>query len=214
MEGLTVNPVSLFMQAGPVGKFVMLLLVAASLWCWYIIVEEIVLIRRLRAAIDAAQKSGDAGLLAPIVAEGRRAQARRVPGESVGERRARIAETMGRAARRLLVATEGGLPNLATVSSLAPFIGLFGTVWGIMTSFAGIAEAQDTSLAVVAPGIAEALAATAFGLAAAIPAGFAFNKLGGWLAHTGEHLGDYVEETAVDLVDDSSPQAAAMAEAA
>jgi len=215
MEGLTINPVALFMQAGPVGKFVMLLLIAASLWCWFIIVEEIVLIRRLRRAIELAQNAGAQGPLEPIVAEGRRAQALHVPGESVGERRARIVETMGRAARKTLSATEGGLPNLATVSSLSPFIGLFGTVWGIMTSFAGIAEAQDTSLAVVAPGIAEALAATAFGLAAAIPAGFAFNKLGGWLAHTGEHLGDYVEETAIALVaGEARPAAAQMAEAA
>ena len=213
MEGLTINPIALFMQAGPVGKFVMLLLVAASLWCWAIIVEEILLIRRLRGAIAAARQSGSHEILAPILAEGRRAQGLRVPGEAVGERRARIAETMGRAARKLLVATEGGLPNLATVSSLAPFIGLFGTVWGIMTSFAGIAEAQDTSLAVVAPGIAEALAATAFGLAAAIPAGFAFNRLGAWLTHSGEDLGDFVEETAIGLVAEE-PKHAALAEAA
>jgi biopolymer transport protein ExbB/TolQ len=215
MEGLTINPVSLFMQAGPVGKFVMMLLAAASLWCWAIIVEEIILIRRLRGAIAQAHEKGESDLLAPVIAEGRRAQALRVPGESVGERRARIVETMGRAARKVLVATESGLPNLAIVSSLAPFVGLFGTVWGIMTSFAGIAESQDTSLAVVAPGIAEALAATAFGLAAAIPAGFAFNRLGGWLAHTGESLGDLVEEKAIDFVASETPAVAApMAEAA
>ncbi|HXY59020.1 MAG TPA: MotA/TolQ/ExbB proton channel family protein [Methylocystis sp.] len=208
MEGLTINPVTLFMQAGPVGKFVMVLLAAASLWCWAIIVEEIVLIRRLRRAIADAAANADSPLLASIVAEGQRAQALLVPGESVGERRARIVETMGRAARKILVATEGGLPNLAIVSSLAPFVGLFGTVWGIMTSFAGIAEAQDTSLAVVAPGIAEALAATAFGLAAAIPAGFAFNRLGGWLAHTGEGLGDFVEEKAIALVAAEKPSPA------
>ncbi|QGM45107.1 MotA/TolQ/ExbB proton channel family protein [Methylocystis heyeri] len=215
MEGLTINPVALFMQAGPVGKFVMMLLAAASLWCWAIIIEEIILIRRLRGAIAEAHEKGESDLLAPVIAEGRRAQSLRVPGESVGERRARIVETMGRAARKVLVATEGGLPNLAIVSSLAPFVGLFGTVWGIMTSFAGIAESQDTSLAVVAPGIAEALAATAFGLAAAIPAGFAFNRLGGSLAHTGESLGDFVEEKAISFVAAEAPAAPApLAEAA
>ena len=216
MEGLTISPVALFMQAGPVGKTVMAVLVIASLWCWAIIIEELVVIQRLRNAIAAAHATGDSALLASIINEGHRAQAVVVPGESVGERRARIAETMGRAARKVLVATEGGLPNLAIVSSLSPFVGLFGTVWGIMTSFAGIAESQDTSLAVVAPGIAEALAATAFGLAAAIPAGFAFNRLGGWLAHTGENLADFVEEKAITLVsaDAKPPAASPIAEAA
>ena len=76
------------------------------------------------------------------------------------------------------MSAEGGLPNLAVISSVAPFIGLFGTVWGIMTSFVGIAAAKDTSLAVVAPGIAEALAATAYGLAAAIPASIGYNRIG------------------------------------
>jgi biopolymer transport protein ExbB/TolQ len=72
---------------------------------------------------------------------------------------------------------ERGLPFLATVGSAAPFVGLFGTVWGIMNSFQAIARSQDTSLAVVAPGIAEALFATAIGLAAAIPAVVAYNKI-------------------------------------
>ena len=111
---------------------------------------------------------------------------------------------MGRAARKVLVGTEAGLPNLAIISSVSPFVGLFGTVWGIMTSFAGIAESQDTSLAVVAPGIAEALAATAFGLAAAIPAAIGFNRLGGMLAHAGQELGDLVEEIAIDHVADNA----------
>ena len=79
---------------------------------------------------------------------------------------------------RSFVAGKGALPNLAVISSVAPFIGLFGTVWGIMTAFSGIAQSQDTSLAVVAPGIAEALAATAYGLAAAIPASVGYNRIG------------------------------------
>ena len=107
---------------------------------------------------------------------------------------------MGREARTLVARAEGGLPNLAIVSSVAPFVGLFGTVWGIMTSFAGIAEAQDTSLAVVAPGIAEALAATAYGLAAAIPATIGYNRIGAAFGRVAAQLADHVEEAAVRLV--------------
>ena len=80
---------------------------------------------------------------------------------------------------------EGGLSNLAVIASAAPFVGLFGTVWGIMSSFASIAGANDTSLAVVAPGIAEALAATAYGLAAAIPAAVGYNRIGAAFARLG-----------------------------
>jgi len=200
MEAISISPIALFMQAGVVGKIVMIALGAASLWCWAIIIEVAVLSNRLRKAIDEAQHGRPSPLLAPVMAEAARAARVIVPGESVGERRSRIVETTGRAARKLLVATEAGLPNLAVISSVAPFVGLFGTVWGIMTSFVGIADTQDTSLAVVAPGIAEALAATAFGLAAAIPAAIGFNRLGGTLAHTGEALSDHVEEHAIALV--------------
>jgi biopolymer transport protein ExbB/TolQ len=94
---------------------------------------------------------------------------------------------------------ERGLPALAMIATAAPFIGLFGTVWGIMSSFMGIAEAQDTSLAVVAPGIAEALAATAIGLVAAIPASLGYNRLAAVLGHAGQRLRHHVEGRAVAL---------------
>ena len=81
------------------------------------------------------------------------------------------------------------MPNLAVISSVAPFVGLFGTVWGIMSSFAAIAQAQDTSLATVAPGIAESLAATAYGLAAAIPASIGYNRIGAAYARLGQEHG-------------------------
>ena len=97
--------------------------------------------------------------------------------ESLGERRERIERAMRLALNAELRQLEARLPFLATLGSAAPFIGLFGTVWGIMRSFAGIAAANNTSLAVVAPGIAEALFATAMGLAAAIPAVVAYNKI-------------------------------------
>ena len=89
---------------------------------------------------------------------------------------------------------EKGIPFLASVGSVAPFIGLFGTVWGIMNSFAAIAESKNTSLAVVAPGIAEALFATALGLAAAIPAVVAYNKFSGDLEKIGNGLESFAAE--------------------
>jgi biopolymer transport protein TolQ len=93
------------------------------------------------------------------------------------ERRERIERAMRLSLGAELRRLEARLPFLATLGSAAPFIGLFGTVWGIMRSFTGIAAANNTSLAVVAPGIAEALFATAMGLAAAIPAVVAYNKI-------------------------------------
>src|SRR5208282_2164874 len=122
-----------------------------------------------------------------------------VAGESASEKRQRIAEKMSRAGREMLMRAEGGLPNLAVISSVAPFIGLFGTVWGIMTSFAGIAEAKDTSLAVVAPGIAEALAATAYGLAAAIPALIGYNRIGAAFSRVGARLSNLIEDRAAHI---------------
>jgi biopolymer transport protein ExbB/TolQ len=106
---------------------------------------------------------------------------------------------MTRAGRELLMRAEGGLPNLAVIASVAPFIGLFGTVWGIMTSFSGIAVAKDTSLAVVAPGIAEALAATAYGLAAAIPASIGYNRIGAAFSRLGVRLSHWIEDRAAEF---------------
>jgi biopolymer transport protein ExbB len=105
-----------------------------------------------------------------------------------------------RAARELLTRSEGGLPNLAVIASVAPFVGLFGTVWGIMSSFAAISQAQDTSLATVAPGIAESLAATAYGLAAAIPASIGYNRIGAAYARVGQAMASFVEERALLLI--------------
>src|SRR4029077_17037658 len=135
-------------------------------------------------------------LLLPIVAAGRRSAAQTIPGESVGEGRIRVADSMHRVAQTLLTRMEGGLPNLAVISSVAPFIGLFGTIWGIMASFFAIAESQDTSLAAVAPGIAEALAATALGLATAIPATIGYNRLCASLARAGPQPSPLLAEDA------------------
>ncbi len=197
------NPIQLFMQAGPVGKSVILKLLAASIWCWVLIIESAWGVARLRKAIAASRGQGDraaaAALLAPGAEAGRQAASLSIPGDSLGEARTRVTEAMSRAAQHLLNAIEGGLPNLAVISSVAPFVGLFGTVWGIMASFSAIATAKDTSLAVVAPGIAEALAATAIGLAAAIPATIAYNRIGSSLARAGQALQHLIEEDAVML---------------
>jgi biopolymer transport protein ExbB/TolQ len=198
----TLTPVGLFFQAGPVGKTVLLTLLAASVWCWVLIIEAIWGIRRLKRAVRAAATDvldPATALLDPIIAAGRRAAAQTISGESVSEARMRVTDSMRRAAQSLLARIEGGLPNLAVISSVAPFVGLFGTVWGIMASFFAIAEAKDTSLAVVAPGIAEALAATALGLATAIPATIGYNRLGASLARAGQQLAHLIEEDAVKI---------------
>ena len=199
MDGLSLSPVGMFLQAGPVGKAVMATLLIASLWCWILIVEGVVTVVRLARAVRTARAGAPSPLFEPIEAAGRGAARRSVIDESVGEKRRRVAETMRRAGRELLMRAEGGLPNLAVIASVAPFIGLFGTVWGIMTSFAGIAEAKDTSLAVVAPGIAEALAATAYGLAAAIPASIGYNRIGAGFSRVGVRLSNWIEERAAEI---------------
>ena len=200
MEQVVLSPLGLYTAAGIVGKAVMIALALASLWCWVLIVEGIWSALRLARATARARGGRLDALVSPLEAAGLEAAHLVIPGEGVGERRHRIAEAMGREARGIVARAEGGLANLAIVSSVAPFVGLFGTVWGIMTSFAGIAEAQDTSLAVVAPGIAEALAATAYGLAAAIPATVGYNRLGAAFGRTAASLADHVEEVAVRLV--------------
>ena len=112
---------------------------------------------------------------------------------------------MTRSGLDLLASAEGGLANLAVISSVAPFVGLFGTVWGIMASFVGIAAAKDTSLGVVAPGIAEALAATAYGLAAAIPASIGYNRLGAGFSRLGQQMLHLAADRAAELTRDNWP---------
>jgi len=195
LNSTVLSPLELFLQAGLVGRIVMVLLVCASIWCWTLIVESVLSAFRLARAIRNFRADGKpAALIEPIFASGEEAVALVIPTENHSDRRQRIADAMALAARRLLLEAEGSLPNMAVISSVAPFIGLFGTVWGIMTSFAGIAESADTSLAVVAPGIAEALAATAYGLAAAIPASFGYNRIGAFFTRLSADLDSLVEQ--------------------
>ncbi len=187
--------IALFLNADIVVKVVLLLLLAGSIWSWAVIVDKVL---RLRAARRSAQgwatRAAEARSAEELVGERYGTEAQHPAGavlaagveecvafaadatESMAERRERIDRAMRLALGAQLRQLELRLPFLATLGSAAPFVGLFGTVWGIMRSFNAIAAANNTSLAVVAPGIADALFATAMGLAAAIPAVVAYNK--------------------------------------
>ncbi|MFE0016902.1 protein TolQ [Mesorhizobium sp. NPDC059054] len=185
----------LFMQAGWVVKLVMLGLIGASVWTWAIVVDKLVSFARLRVALNRFEQvfwSGQSleelyrnlaerktvGMGAIFVAAMREWKKSFEKGaKSPLALQTRIDKAMDLALTREMERLEGRLGFLATIGSAAPFIGLFGTVVGIMTSFQAIAGSKSTNLAVVAPGIAEALLATAIGLLAAIPAVIAYNKL-------------------------------------
>jgi len=169
----------LVMQADPVVKGVMLILVLASVATWAIIFEKIIRVGVLNRAIrlaTARDSQSSRGLVRDVLLAGEQ-EADAGLEDSPTERRYRIETAMRHELKSQLQRLEVGLPFLATIGSAAPFIGLFGTVWGIVNSFTAIATQKDTSLAVVAPGIAEALVATALGLAAAIPAVMAYNMI-------------------------------------
>ena len=200
MESMNLSPIGLFFQAGPVGKTVIIILGLASVLCWYQIFDGMLALFRLGRSLQRARNDQDGTLLDGIVNAGSSAQSERFHDETTGDIRQRMIDAMAREARSLISNLEGGLPNLAVVASVAPFVGLFGTVWGIMVSFTAIADSNDTSLAVVAPGIAEALATTAFGLVAAIPASIAYSRLGASFAARAQDVASFIEEKALALL--------------
>lgn len=183
------SPIGMFLGADPVVQGVMILLAFASVATWTILLVRAVALslskRRMRAAISAiraAPRLAAAGAAVPNGAAGALIAAAeeeiaRSPGLPPEGIRARAQAALGRieAAEAKRAAAQTGI--LATIGSTGPFVGLFGTVWGIMHSFIGIAESHTTNLAVVAPGIAEALLATGIGLVAAIPAVVIYNAL-------------------------------------
>lgn len=181
-------------QADIVGKSVIFILVIASIICWAIILEKVIRlwllgrsVKKLEEAADYGEVTSEPGrgLVGRITeAAGIEAQDGASSDEDRSSLRARIERAMRNAMRAEIQRCEIGLPFLATIGSAGPFIGLFGTVWGIMNSFTAIATQKDTSLAVVAPGIAEALFATALGLGAAIPAVMAYNAIAVSLGRT------------------------------
>ncbi|CAM5763323.1 Tol-Pal system subunit TolQ [Labrys miyagiensis] len=183
--------VNLLLNADPVVKAVMLILVVASVLSWGLSFETIRRQARLRGFLRQAASKGLVG--APVLAQtlllrGRQSADISVPGETGGEYRARIERAMREVAGGLISASDAGLSVLATIAAVAPFVGLFGTVWGVMNSFSAIAGTNDTSLATVAPGIAEALFTTALGLVAAVPAVVAYNRLSHAMADLGRRF--------------------------
>jgi len=191
----SLSVVTLFENADIVVKTVLLLLLFGSVWSWAVVVDKWMRLRGARLSADGwmnravsargaeeligerfgADSNQPAGAVIAAGVDECMAAAQDIA-ETFGERRERIERAMRLALSAQLRLLEYRLPFLATLGSAAPFIGLFGTVWGIMRSFNAIAAANSTSLAVVAPGIADALFATAMGLAAAIPAVIFYNK--------------------------------------
>jgi len=189
----------LFLQSDSIVKLVLFILLAASFWSWAIIFDKTLRIRRLKQAAASFEETFWSGgslddlydrvgqrpsdpmsaVFSAAMREWRRSASKGLlgtPGMRLSLQQ-RIERVMNVAVGREMDRVERFMSFLATVGSTAPFVGLFGTVWGIMDSFQSIAASKNTSLAVVAPGIAEALFATALGLVAAIPAVVAYNKL-------------------------------------
>jgi biopolymer transport protein TolQ len=213
MAGHDMTMWSLFMHADIIVKFVMLLLILASIVSWAIIFQKFSLLSLTRKKIASflnlfwegrAGKSMEefyteiktrahdplsrvfvAGMYECYDQKGKRSP------------RARAERALNNAATREINHLEKHISFLATVGSSAPFVGLFGTVWGIMNSFQSIAATNNTSLSVVAPGIAEALFATAIGLFAAIPASIFFNKFNTEIAKVSNEVDDFVDELVI-----------------
>jgi len=204
----------MFAQADIVVQAVMLLLVVASVWSWTIIFGTWLRLKKVNAAADAFEDSFWSGAapedlfeslknrvshpLAMVFIAAMREWTRSTKGGSASSSPAKVEERVGKvmnvAISREMERMEGQVGYLATVGSAAPFVGLFGTVWGIMNSFQSIALTANTSLAVVAPGIAEALLATALGLVAAVPAVVGYNKHASDLSRFAGRLEGFADE--------------------
>jgi biopolymer transport protein TolQ len=212
LPSANISLIALFMEASFIVKLVILGLLAASIWSWAIIVDKTLLYGRLKRQMDRFEKvfwSGqsleelyrsnaatNAGGLASVFVAAMREWKRSF---EAGARspiglQTRIDKVLDVTINRETEAIERRLLFLATVGSSAPFVGLFGTVWGIMSSFQAIAASKNTALAVVAPGIAEALFATALGLLTAIPAVIAYNKLSSEAGKIGQRLEGFADE--------------------
>jgi len=217
--------IDLLKNTGPVAKAVLLTLLVFSIWSWGIILSKVLLLRKvaresetfwkifhkgqtlseistacetlrftplvgvLNSAVEVLQPSSGKGQPAMISAPVR-------SGTLVHASPATLQRAMQRTAASELTALEGRLIFLATTASVAPFIGLFGTVWGVLTSFMGLSNADTATLKAVGPGIAEALIATAFGLLAAIPAVVAYN----FFVNNIRNIGGQLDELQADLL--------------
>ena len=202
----------MFWSAHFVVKAVMVGLLLASVWTWAIIIDKTLLFARVRKAMNRFEEvfwsgqsleelyrnlaqrptAGMATLFVAAMREWKRAH--EGGGRAFASLQGRIDKVLDVSIQREVEKLESKMFILATVGSASPFIGLFGTVWGIMTSFRSIAASKNTSLAVVAPGIAEALFATAIGLIAAIPAVIAYNKFQKDLSRAQARLEGFADE--------------------
>ena len=202
----------MFWSAHFVVKLVMIGLLGASVWCWAIIINKAILFSRTNSAMDKFEESfwsgnsleelyqtlssrpttAMASLFVAAMREWKRSFAN--ANSAFMGLQARIEKVLDVSIAREVERLESQLLVLASVASAGPFVGLFGTVWGIMTSFRSIAASKNTSLAVVAPGIAEALFATAIGLFAAIPALIFYNILQGKVARSQARLESFADE--------------------
>jgi len=209
-----VSFIELFMQASPTVQFVMGGLLLASVWSWAIIIEKLIAFRRARIEADRFEQTFWSGqsldelynglsraktiTMAALFVAAMREWKRSVEGNirALGGIQLRVEKVMDVTISREMERLDRRLLFLATVGSTAPFVGLFGTVWGIMTSFQAIAVSKNTNLAVVAPGIAEALFATALGLMAAIPAVVFYNKFSADSARISQRLEAFADEFA------------------
>jgi biopolymer transport protein TolQ len=208
---------ALFWQAHWLVKSVMIGLLACSVWVWAIAIDKAFLFRRMRKGMDRFEQafwsgqsledlyksvsSKPAHSMAALFMAAMREWKRSLEGQarSFAGLQMRIEKVMDVTIAREVERLERRLLVLATVGSAGPFVGLFGTVWGIMTSFQSIAASKNTSLAVVAPGIAEALFATAIGLVAAIPATIFYNKFASEVNKQAQRLEGFADEFAAIL---------------
>jgi biopolymer transport protein TolQ len=193
--------VYLFMRADIVVKTVMGILALMSVWSWAVAIEKAMQLRGVHARARRLESEFWSGAKLEEL-EARYGRDPKDPFGRVLSAAMRdwdgfsVAKAGGAEANRELTKLESGLGILAIIGSTAPFVGLFGTVWGIMNSFRSIAASQDTNLAVVAPGIAEALFATALGLLAAVPAVMFFNALSSNLGKYASRLEGFVDDLA------------------
>jgi len=215
MPGLSSSDLSLFSlfwQAHWLVKAVMIGLMICSVWVWAIAIDKTFLFARMRRAMDRFEQAFWSGQsleelyrslsskpthsMAALFVAAMREWKRSLEGQarSFAGLQMRIEKVMDVTIAREIERLERRLLVLATVGSAGPFVGLFGTVWGIMTSFQSIAASKNTSLAVVAPGIAEALFATAIGLVAAIPATIFYNKFASEVNKQAQRLEGFADE--------------------
>jgi biopolymer transport protein TolQ len=209
-DAATLSPLALFMQADIIVKAVMILLLLASVWVWAIIIGQWLSLGKTTRESEAFER--DFNKADDVEDFARSHQASKVPSAQIFQAgfaewrastrvspidkeatRSRLSTVLGSTIAGEIDRLSDRLNILATIGAVAPFVGLFGTVWGIMRSFASIAAAQNTSLAVVAPGIAEALFATALGLFAAIPAVIAYNRFGHRVNRIEARLGRFAD---------------------